>query len=87
MVEQCLTAPVHRDREVLHVERDLTGVDVFLQLVADQAERGVADAHNVTGPDLAPVDRLTVQKGAVVRAEVDDLVCAVRERLQLRVPA
>ena len=51
VVEQDLAAAVDGDRQVLHVEGDLAGVDVLLQLVADQAERGVADADDVAGAD------------------------------------
>ena len=74
VVEQGLAAVVDGDRQVLDVEGDLAGVDVLLELVADQAERGVADADDVAGADRRAVDRLAVEVGAVVAAEVDDLV-------------
>ncbi len=85
LVEQRLAAPVDGDGEFLDIEGDLAGVDVLLQLVADQAERGVADADDVTGRDRGPVDGLPVEERAVVAAEVDDLVRAVRAGPQLRV--
>ena len=50
-VEERLAALVDGDRQVLHVERDLAGVDVLLELVADQAERRVADADDVARVD------------------------------------
>lgn len=87
VIEERLAAPVHGDRQALDVERDLTGVDELLQRVADQAERGVADAHDVPGRDPGAGDRCAVEVGAVVRAEVDDLVRAVGPRPQLGVTA
>jgi len=47
VIEQGLAAVVDGDGEVLHLQGHLTGVDVLLELVADQAERGVADADDV----------------------------------------
>lgn len=86
IVEQGLAAPVHGDRQVLYIERDLTGVDELLQHVADQRELGVTDADDVTGGDRGTADQLAVEIRAVVRAEVDDLVRAVRMCPQFGVP-
>jgi hypothetical protein len=86
-VEERLAALVDGDRQVLHVEGDLAGVDVLLQLVADQAERRVADADDVALVDAGPVDGLPVEERAVVAAQVDDLVRPVRQGAQLRVPS
>lgn len=87
LVQECLTAVVDGDHEVLDVEGDLAGVDVLLQLVADEAERGVADADDVTGRDRRAGDGLAVEERAVVAAEVDDLVRPVRLGPQFRVPS
>src|SRR5262249_36095812 len=86
VVEQGLAAAVDGDRQVLDVERDLAGVDVLLQLVADEAERGVADPDDVTGGDRGAGDGPAVEEGAVVTVEVDDLVRPVHMGAQLRVP-
>ncbi len=87
LVEEDLAAPVDGDGEVLDVEGDLAGVDVLLQLVADETERGVSDADDVTRPDRGAGDGLAVEVGAVVAAEVDDLVRAVRPGPQFGVAA
>ncbi|MGX1501804.1 UNVERIFIED_CONTAM: hypothetical protein RKD43_000429 [Streptomyces graminofaciens] len=86
VVQEGLAAPVHGDRQVLHVERDLAGVDELLELVTDQHERGVPHADDVACPHRRPVDGRAVEVGAVVAAEVDDLVRAVGPGAQFRVP-
>lgn len=88
LVQQGLAAPARPsdvDLQILHVERHLTGVDELLEHIPDEAEGGVADADDVSGLDDRPVDGLAVEEGAVVAAEVDDLVPAVGERPQLGV--
>jgi hypothetical protein len=47
----------------------------------------VADAHDVAGADVGAVDRLAVEVGAVVAAEVGDLVAAVGVDAQFGVVA
>ncbi|MDH6456241.1 hypothetical protein M2155_008740 [Streptomyces sp. SAI-119] len=87
VVQQRLAAVVDGDREVLDVEGDLAGVDVLLERVADQAERRVADAEDVTGSQGGAGDGPAVEVGAVVAAQVDDLVRAVGPGAQLGVAA
>lgn len=87
LVEERLPAAVDGDGQFLDVEGDLAGVDVLLEFVADQGERGVPDADDVTGSDRRLVDGRAVEEGAVVAAEVDDLVGALRPRPQLGVPS
>src|SRR5690606_21209990 len=85
VVEEDLAAPVDGDGEVLDVQGDLAGVDVLLEFVADQAERGVADADDVAGADGGAGDGRAVEVGAVVAAEVGDLVAAVGQGPQFGV--
>ena len=76
-------AAVDRDREVAGREGDLTGVDELLQPVADQPEGRVADADDVVRADergAGLAERLAVDVGAVVAAEVADLEAAVGRR-------
>ncbi len=87
VVEERLAPFVDRHRQVLDVERHLTGVDELLQRVPDQAEGGVPDADDVSGGDGCPVGGLAVEEVSVVRAEVDDLVRAVRMGQQFGVAA
>ncbi len=87
VVEQDLVAAVDGDREVLDVEGDLPGVDILLEFVADQAVRDVADADDVSGACGGAGDGTPVEVGAVVAAEVDDLVAAVGAGAQFGVVA
>src|SRR5690349_20718265 len=71
-------------------EGDLTGVDELLEPVPDQAERRVADADDVVRAEQRRAtlgDRLTVDVGAGVRAEVADLETAAGRRVELGVVA
>jgi hypothetical protein len=87
VVQQRLAAAVDGDRQVLHVEGDLTGVDVLLEFVADEAERRVADADDVALADRGAGDAAAVEVRAVVAAEVGDLVRPVGQGAQFGVPA
>lgn len=89
-VPEDLLAAVDRDREVAGREGDLAGVDELLEAVADDPERRVADADDVVraqqrGAGLR--QRLTVDVGAVVAAEVVDLEAAAGHRAELGVVA
>ncbi len=76
VVEQGAVA-VDLDGQVGDVEVDVTGVDEFLEFVADQAEHRVSDTDQVAGPDGRPEHGLAVEVGAVVAVQVGDLVAAV----------
>ncbi len=85
-----LLAAVDLDGQMARGEGHLTGVDELLQPVADDPERGVADADDVGRAEqlrAALGDRLAVDVGAVVRAEVADLHAPVGRRVELRVVA
>ena len=84
-------AAVDRDGQVAGGEGDVTGVDELFEPVADDAEGRVADADDVVAGRAADAaalgDRLAVDVGAVVRAEVADLHAAVGGRVELGVVA
>ena len=85
VVEQDLaTGQAHR--EVLGHERDVTLVDELAELVTDQAEGSAADTDQVLlGHRGGPRDQLAVDEGAVVAAQVGDLVPAAAEVAELGV--
>lgn len=88
LVEEGLAAAVDGDGEALDVEGDLARVLVLLEPVADEAEGQVADADDVAlGEGDRARDGGAVEVGAVVAAEVGDLVAAVGEGPQFGVPA
>ena len=60
------------------VEGDVAGVDELLQLVARPGRRWSGRCRPGRAGRRAAGDRLAVDEGAVVAAEVDDLVAAVR---------
>jgi hypothetical protein len=66
-------------------QRDIAGVDELLQFVPDELERGGPDADDVDLGHRRRGDPLAVEVGAVVAAEVDDLVAAAQAPAQLGV--
>ena len=81
----CLPFSGHADPEVERLERDVAFVDVLLQHAAGQPERGVADRDDVVLCQLRLVDLVAVDVGAVVAAEVEDLVAPGGRHPQLGV--
>ena len=77
LVEEDLAAG-QGDGQLLGVERDVAGVVELLELVADEAEGGEADADDVGLGEDGAFDPLAVDERAVVAALVRDLVSAAR---------
>jgi hypothetical protein len=62
---------------MVDIEGHLTGIDILPKLIADQTERRAAAADDVSLDDEGLVDRMSFEEGAVVAAQVGDLVCPI----------
>ena len=84
VVKQHLAAP-DRHHEVLRGQADLPVVDELPQLIFCQAERGAADPDNVILGDHGPGYWQAVDKGAILAAEISDLIASRGQPRQLGV--